>query len=119
MSFQALADFLTPISVASIMEDEGFKDNQLGRHILLHETAIPDISTADLVLVGCCEMRGAGPGKQPSNAADCIRKELYQLFHWHADVQLADLGNIRAGSSLQDSYAAMKTVVKELVATGK
>ena len=119
MSFEAFADFLTPISVASIMGDEGFKDNQLGRHILLHETAIPDISTADLVLVGCCEMRGAGPGKQPSNAADCIRKELYQLFHWHSDVKLADLGNIRAGSTLQDSYAAMKTVVKELVEAGK
>jgi len=119
MSFQALSDFLTPVSIASIMQDEAFKDNQLGKHILIHETTLPDISLADLVLVGCSEMRGAGPSHANSTAADCIRKELYQLFHWHSDVLLADLGNVKTGATLQDSYACMRTVVKELIEAGK
>jgi formiminoglutamase len=34
-------------------------------------------------------------------------------------VRMADLGNIRAGASLNDTYAALKTVIKELTDLGK
>jgi len=119
MSIQALSDFLEPISIAAIMQDEGFKDNQLGRHVPMYEESIPDIQSADLVIIGCREMRGSGVNESVSHAADAVRKELYQLYHWHSDIQLVDLGNVRSGATLHDSYAAMRTVVKELVAAGK
>ena len=32
---------------------------------------------------------------------------------------MADIGNVKQGSSLQDSYAALKTVVKDLIESGK
>jgi len=66
-------------------------------------------------LVGTGEMRGSGIFIGESNAADMVRKQLYQLHYWHTDVSIADIGNIKTGSSLNDSYAAIKTVLEELL----
>lgn len=60
MSLASLLDFLEPINLAEISNDEGFKDTQIGKHILVHEEELPDITHADLVIVGCGEMRGMG-----------------------------------------------------------
>ncbi|HJU46064.1 MAG TPA: arginase family protein [Chitinophagaceae bacterium] len=48
-----------------------------------------------------------------------LQTQFYQLFYWHNDVKLVDLGNIKAGASLNDTYAALKTVIKELTEHGK
>ena len=74
---------------------------------------------ADLILVGCREERGARRSRNIINGPDCIRQQFYRLFHWHSDLQIADVGNIRAGANLADSYAALRTVVSELTALGK
>jgi arginase family enzyme len=48
-----------------------------------------------------------------------IRTEFYRMFYWHTDIKLADLGNIKKGAGLSDTYAALKTVIKELTEMGK
>jgi arginase family enzyme len=53
------------------------------------------------------------------HAPDAIRQQFYSLYYWHDDIRLADIGNIISGASLQDSYAALKTVVAELTDIGK
>lgn len=119
MSLQTLIDFLEPVNIAQLSGDEGFKDTQLGKHIAVYDEAFPDLSHADMVLVGCGEMRGEGMQYTHRDSPDAIRTEFYKLFHWHTGVQVADLGNVKCGASLQDSYAAIRTVVQELVEAGK
>ncbi|MBV9989232.1 MAG: formimidoylglutamase [Chitinophagaceae bacterium] len=119
MSLQTIIDFLEPINIARLSEDEGFRETQLGRHIAVYENELPDLADVDMVLVGCTEMRGAGPEHERSDAANAVRAEFYRLFHWHSEVRLADLGNVKTGASLQDSYAALRTVVAELVEQNK
>lgn len=119
MSLQTLIDFLEPVNIAQISNDEGFKDTQLGKHITVYDEEFPDISEADMVLIGCGEMRGVGMQHTNTDSPDAIRAEFYKLFHWHTDVTVADLGNVKCGASLQDSYAALRTVVQELVEQGK
>ncbi len=115
MSLQTLIDFLEPVNIARISNDEGFKDTQLGKHITVYDESFPDISAADMVLVGCGEMRGAGIQFTNTGSPDAIRAEFYKLFHWHTEVNVADLGNVKCGATLQDSYAALRTVVRELI----
>ncbi len=115
MSLQTLIDFLEPVNIARISNDEGFKDTQLGKHITVYDESFPDISAADMVLVGCGEMRGAGVQFTNTGSPDAIRAEFYKLFHWHTEVNVADLGNVKCGATLQDSYAALRTVVRELI----
>jgi arginase family enzyme len=109
-----LHDFLTPIPVHELNDDHGYTDGQLAKHIALYENEIPDVSNADIVLVGVNETRGAGVFDGSIHAADSIRKQLYRLHYWHTDVVIADIGNIKTGATLNDSYAAIKTVLAEL-----
>lgn len=118
MSVHTIVDFLEPVNSYELSNDEGYKDTQLGRHINAFEEDFPDISKADMVLVGCGEMRGEG-GVNNTEGPNAIRSEFYKLFHWHKNVTVADIGNVKVGASIQDSYAALKTVVSELIEQGK
>jgi formiminoglutamase len=111
---QDFYDFLEPISLAIISEDEGYIDGQIGKHILTDETEYFDVNNADIVLVGVLESRGNGTREKENKAADVIRKQLYKLHYWHTDIKIADIGNIKKGATLNDSYAAIKTVLEEL-----
>lgn len=119
MSFHTLSDFLEPVQLAILNNDAGYKSTQLGSKVSIYETSMPDIADADMIIVGCKEMRGDITALSQTNAADEIRKEFYNLFHWHTDIAIADLGNIKTGASLLDTYAALKTVLKELIPLGK
>ncbi|MEI7736225.1 MAG: formimidoylglutamase [Ferruginibacter sp.] len=110
-----LHDFLEPVQLTAILGDNGYNDGQFARHIAIYENELPDVTHTDIVLVGVNEVRGAGLfGEQPS-AADAIRKQLYQLHYWHKEITVADIGNIKTGANLNDSYAAVKTVIAELL----
>jgi formiminoglutamase len=111
---QDFQDFLEPISLAILSEDEGYLDGQIGKHILTQETEYFDVNHADVVFVGITENRGNGVGQKETDAANIIRKQFYKLHYWHTDIIIADIGNIKQGATINDSYAAIKTVLEEL-----
>jgi formiminoglutamase len=107
-------DFLEQISLVEISEDEGYIDGQIGKHILTPESDYFDVNDADIILVGVKETRGNGSKEKENDAANIIRKHLYKLHYWHTEIKIADIGNIKTGATLNDSYAAIKTVLEEL-----
>ncbi len=118
--WQHLADFLSPVSLALISGDEPYRPGQMARHLDLHtDDSFPSLEEIPVVIIGCGEERGLGMGRPASAAPDAIRAEFYKTFYWHSDIAIADLGNIKAGASLSDTYAALKLVVKELTDAGK
>lgn len=119
MSLSSIADFLQPVNLDLLSKDEGYRDTQLGKHINVYETQLPDISDADLVIVGAGECRGAGYALNDHASADGIRSALYALYYWHAQVTIADVGNVKIGQTIQDSYAALRTVIAELILQNK
>jgi len=114
-----ISDFLNPISLAEISQDQGYKDGQIGKLIDAYDETFPDLYESDLILVGCEEERGIGRDRREPGGPDAIREQFYQLYYWHPDIRLADAGNIRSGASLNDTYAALKTVLRELTGIGK
>jgi formiminoglutamase len=113
--FQSILDFLEPVNKYELSEDEGYKDTQLGNHILVNDDFFPELEVADFVIVGFGESRGFLPTPDINTGPNSVRKEFYSLFQWHSDVQVADIGNVRPGATLQDSYAALRSVVNELI----
>lgn len=109
-----ILDFLEPVNKFMISGDEEYINNQVGHNIEVYDEGFPDISKADMVIVGCSDSRGGGGSKEDNVSVDAVRREFYNLFHWHKEVKLADAGNIKPAASLQDTYAALKTVVSEL-----
>ncbi|MES2881446.1 MAG: formimidoylglutamase [Bacteroidota bacterium] len=116
--FHTISDFLEPIQLSHISFDTGYKEGQIGYSIKVFEDEFPDLDEVDIVLVGCGEQRGAAL-LHASNAADVIRQEFFSLYHWHTDVRLADVGNVKVGKSTNDTYAALKVVLHELMNAGK
>ena len=119
MSLSSIADFLQPVNLDLLSKDEGYRDTQLGKHIKVYETQLPDITDADMVIIGAGECRGAGYALNDHASADGIRSALYALYYWHAQVTIADLGNVKIGQTIQDSYAALRTVIAELILQNK
>jgi len=114
-----ISDFLESVSLAQLSQDQGYRDGQIGKLIDVYDETFPDVYNADLVLVGCGEERGIGRDLRESGGPDAIREQFYQLYYWHPDIKLADVGNIRTGATLNDTYAALKTVLREITAIGK
>src|SRR5664279_6056868 len=110
-----ILDYLDPINTVEISNDEEYNDGQVGKLIQVYEEDFPDLLQADLIFVGCREERGARRSRTLLNGPDTIRRQFYQLFHWHNDLRLVDIGNIKSGSSLADTYAALRTVMNELI----
>ncbi|MBU6157521.1 MAG: formimidoylglutamase [Bacteroidetes bacterium] len=111
-----IQDFLQPISLSKLMNDEALNESQWGTHIRLYEEDFPDLKEVDIVLLGIPEERGNGFNIFSSNGADIIRKEFFQSYQWHPDIRIADIGNIKTGQNISDTYAAIRTVIKTLLA---
>ncbi len=114
----SITDFLNPVNRYHLSHDQGYLDGQIGKSIDLYEEELPDLDVAEIVLVGCGEQRGEGLDKY-SAAPDVIRSRFYCLHYWHKDIRIADIGNIKAGATMLDTYAALRTVVSELLNIGK
>lgn len=121
MAFNALdtiIDFLDPINLSHISNDETYRDIQLGNYIDVYENSFPNVENADLILVGCNDARGDGINKH-QEIASTIRSEFFNLYHWHKEIRIADIGNVKTGATIQDTYSAVKTVVSELLRLNK
>src|SRR5436305_5171180 len=94
-----IGDFLQPVNSFMLSEDEGYKDGQIGKKILVYEDEeMPDLKQADLILLGCNEIRGGSLLHPGEPASDVIRRQFYSLYQWHSDVNLVDIGNISLGA---------------------
>lgn len=115
---ETIIELLDPVDISDFSLDTGYKDGQIGKSIARYDIEFPDLEEAAIVLVGCGEQRGCALLHQ-SGAAGAIRNEFYNLYQWHQDIKLADIGNIKTGNTLADTYAALKMVLQELMNDGK
>lgn len=114
-----LRSFFEPVHF--IEGKESYEPFQWGASVTCATTEAFDWEDADIVLVGCGECRGGADTSTEnySNGPDAIREQLYKMYHWHSEVKIADAGNIRQGASLDDTRAALVTVLLEIKKAGK
>ncbi|MEI7500596.1 MAG: formimidoylglutamase [Bacteroidota bacterium] len=75
----------------------------------------PDYTTYDIALIGVKDDRNAVENEGCGMAPDSIRKYLYRLNPGPHPVKLVDLGNIKRGFSVSDTYFALSSVVAEMI----
>ncbi|MDQ3393619.1 MAG: formimidoylglutamase [Bacteroidota bacterium] len=78
--------------------------------INIYGEKMPDYHGADIALIGLQE-----EGSHLSYAADHIRKKLYRLKSGKSRYKIIDLGNLRSGMNLQESYLRIKEVCAILI----
>lgn len=109
-----LSDFIKPVPEQVYNTVNESSPKSLVNVIDIHTKQMPDVDEADIVILGVKEdrirMEHAGVGVTP----DEVRKELYRLFKPKYDVKIADIGNIEAGNSVNDTLFALNACLKEL-----
>jgi formiminoglutamase len=113
----SLTDFLSPVDLSTITPKQGYNHSQLGHKINVFADQFPDLEEEkfDMAIIGVMEDRHATNNEGCSTAPNYVREKLYQLHEGSFAVKIADLGNIRRGASITDTYVALKTVVNELI----
>lgn len=110
-------DFFEPIDLAHIYNGNNPHPLALGMGIKSHtkQSGFPDLENIDIAIIGVKEDRNARQNNGCALAPDYVRKHLYCLFQGPFKVRIADLGNIKAGNKVNDTYFALKTTVAELI----
>ena len=91
--------------------------NRIGKLIAAysHEGDFPELDGVQLALIGVSEDRASLQNKGCAKAPDTVRDYFYQMYsHWN-QLNLVDLGNIKKGNTVQDTYFAMKEAVAQLL----
>ncbi len=113
----SLVDFFTPIDLKKITPKKGYYTSHLGMKIDHYSVDFPslDENKPDIALIGVLEDRQSIDNSGCALGPDYVREKLYQLNEGGYTVKIADLGNIRQGATVTDTYFAVKTVVNELI----
>lgn len=102
-------------------EDESLKGelarNKLGKLIALNDGRnLGKINDYHLAIIGVPEGRGSMGNQGCEDAPDAVRKYLYQLYQGPAaSWKIVDLGNLRIGASISDTYFALSNIVSDLI----
>jgi len=75
----------------------------------------PDFEEKHIALLGVCEDRQAFDNEGASHAPDVVREQFYKLFHHWPTQHIVDLGNIRQGHTVEDTYFALSQAIGVLI----
>jgi len=96
------------------------KPRTLGAYISRFVSKFPDWRAADIALLGVGENRGSSHDQTAeahtaTTPARAVRKKLYGLHKGSGRCQIVDLGNLRPGITLEDTYLRLKEIVEVLI----
>lgn len=108
-------DFLKNLNAEVLNLVEGLSSQHLGSKIVLHTKELfPDLNKVKIAIIGVLDDRGDSKSNLDVDL-NFIRKDLYTLYPGNWEASIADLGDIEAGDSVEDTYFALKKVVSSLI----
>lgn len=113
----SLSDFFSPLSPDKFTPKAGFYTSQLGLKTTFFVDKFPELEENgyDIAIFGVQDDRAAVNNEGCALAPDYFRAQFYTLNEGPYATRIIDLGNIRAGASISDTYVAVKMAVAELV----
>jgi formiminoglutamase len=111
MNLRIFFDPIEPMLSPSEMADSGLFIHTVARY----ENNFPDLTKAEVAIIGLQESRGTLTNQGVEYAANAIRKKLYRLKRSNPLPVIVDLGNLRVGISLEESYMRLKEVCEYLI----
>ena len=85
---------------------------QLGSNVLFYNPEEPlDIAEAQIAILGVPESRNSLHNESCSLAPDEIRRQFYRLYKWRVPVRMLDLGNLKVGKTVEDTYEVLSDIL--------
>ncbi|MDL2228333.1 formimidoylglutamase [Odoribacter sp. OttesenSCG-928-L07] len=94
-----------------------FNKSQLGYGVNIYskKKSFPDLIGIDIAIIGVPEERGSKNNLGSSISPDIIREQLYSLYNHHDHLKIVDVGNIKSGKELTDTYFALQEIVRYFI----
>lgn len=108
----AILEYFQAVEIKKLKPLNNYRDGQLG-HLIT--TQVENIEDFDIVLFDVEEDRGSINNKGCGAGANEIRKYLYELFQADYTLKIADLGTIKAGNLVTDTYFAIKECIDHCI----
>jgi len=102
--------FFDPTEVDADKSSSSFQSS-----IYVNHHKMPDHDGLSIALIGLNEYRGNKDENSDPKSADRIREQLYKLKKGFGDYDIIDLGNLRNGPTLEDTYLRLKEVCAYLM----
>lgn len=108
---------LLPVSDAIVAHTQLLNSQSLGHAIRIHSSkeGMPDMEGVNIAIIGVRENRGDIDLLEEPIDFSAIRKSFYYLFPGNWDTVIADLGDIDAGESVNDTFFAVRQITEALV----
>jgi formiminoglutamase len=109
--------YFEPIKLHELYGSDPFPTDALGSTIAAYtkDNNFPAFEGAQIAIIGIGEDRGSVGNQGCGEGVDAIRNKFYQLKCHSKSLRIIDLGNLKVGYSLEDTYAAVATVISELI----
>jgi arginase family enzyme len=109
--------YLEPLELPELKFNEDSASHRLGDifRSFLNKENFPALSDVDIAIIGVNEERNAVNNEGCAHAPDDIRIHLYKLFRGDFSPRIADLGNIKQGHKIEDTYFALTSIITELL----
>jgi len=108
-----LTIFFSPID-ESIFQDIS-SPTSFFKNIIVFGDKMPEYRSAHIAIFGIGEGRGAGTNAGTANGPDEIRKKLYSLKRGTGSYRILDLGNLKPGHDLDETYVRISEVCRILL----
>jgi len=95
-----------------IVEGTSFKENQFFYSVTFD---LKNILGNNIALLGVPEERNSIQNKGCSQSPNLVREYLYKLSKFNKNLKIVDLGNLKIGEKVSDTYFALSEVVAYLV----
>jgi formiminoglutamase len=112
-----MQEYFSPIDIESLKAANGFAESSVGSFIKAYtaEGDFPSIENVDIVIIGVEEDRQSYNNEGCGLAANYVREDLYKLFQGSYQIRIADLGNIKRGNTVEDTYFALTQSLSSLL----
>jgi formiminoglutamase len=113
----SLSDFFSPLSLDKLSPKNGFLTSQLGMKASFYTERFPELeeNAYDIAIFGVQDDRASVNNSGCSLGPDAFREQFYLLNEGDFQCKIIDLGNIKAGAAISDTYIAVKMAVGELM----
>jgi len=107
------SDFFEPTNLNQGDLNFNYSPNNFVNAISFYEGQ--DLTDYSIAIIGVGEERGSNTNVGTSLAPNHVRKYLYRLNKLNGSAKIIDFGNLKVGSSLNDTYFALSSIIEELI----
>lgn len=113
-----ISAFFEPVELTEFFDSvEVSLQKRMGNLIRVHtdQADFPDYTQSDIAIIGVSDDRRSINNEGCGKAPDQIRKFLYNLTAGPYPLKIVDLGNIKNGYAVTDTYFALTSAVTEMI----